>query len=667
MNLTPHARGALLLALGLVVQGCPATGGPTARPRTAARSSAPSIASFSETQPFTSVTHLGGRIYAGTPRGVIRFDADTGEFIRLTRKEGLAGDHVYALSASPLTGLWVATDNGISRYHDGVWTNYPAGNPPGATVTAMAATGAGVWAGGPQGLGRLEDGKWTGYLPGAAVTYLLADLSGRGVWVGTAGEGIYHFTGGKLVSHNPARGQLLRTVRSLTRDANGAILAVGSDGERDRLVFFDGRHWTTYTPSPAGRLRWVQQVAGEVLLAHDERILKLRRFVRPPGKRRATAPSGPVEFDGEPGATAPSGYPAPELYTEPLGCWLPPDPTIVVGFGREMLIATRNVGLARFDGSRVRWYRTSDLLGDFAKLRAACGPGACFMAGGGGVAYRYASADKGFEPFEIAPESRAQAFFRAGSGALMALSSNAAGRSLVLWRLAGKRFERVREYPVSLPQEATVEVRFVRLDPRGVPWVGLRRRDRAGDRRGWGVLLLRDDGTSTYHRSTLLPTEDRPAGSLALPDDIRDVTFIGDVVWLASGVGACRVRGARVDLFTENEGLESEIVHSFARGIDGKQVMVGTYRGVGRYDGEHWYFDYSGPLRAAARVLLRRGDSLWIGTEQGVVRWRGRGRHSVEVSAQVGLAAPDVHDLHFDRHGRLWVLTGSGLSILPAP
>jgi len=653
-------RSRLSLLLLMLNAGCPSKGGPaTAIAGSGFEPKEWEVRSFSETVPFTSVTQLGGKLYAGTPAGAIRFDAQSGDFVRLTAKEGLTGNNVFAVAGSPRSGLWVATDRGLSRFRDGVWTNFPMGTPPGDAVSAMVATDWGVWAGGPHGLGRLRGGKWKGFLPGARVTYLLADLDGNGVWVGTAGEGIHHSRGESFVNYSALKGQRLRAVHNMTFTKSGAVIAAGHGELGHSLSFFDGNYWTSYIPRPAARIRWIQLVNGRVLFSYKDRILVLRRK-----EGEGHLPVGPVALERKLSPDAPSGYPAPRFYTEPLDRWLPSEATIITGHGSGALIGTRTAGLVQYDGTKTRWYRTRDLVGEKAKLAVACSQGKCYLAGGG-VGYVFDG--ESFERVEVTDDktARVDAFVNDGSGAVVAVVVPAEGKSVVTTALQGGKWIQQKAYPITIPS-GRVAVRFARVSPTGDLWVGLGFREPGGELRPWGVAALAVGGSVVYHRSTLLPTENRGPGSLALPDDARDVEFLSDgTVFLATGSGICRINGNKVKLFTENEGLTSEIIHKVVRSPKG-EILVGSHAGLGRFDGKQWRFDFDkeseASLRTPVRALLRDGDTLWVGTGRGLLRSK-EGTLSI-IDSRHGLADDEVHDIYRDQSGRLWVLTAGGLSIL---
>jgi ligand-binding sensor domain-containing protein len=162
-----------------------------------------------------------------------------------------------------------------------------------------------------------------------------------------------------------------------------------------------------------------------------------------------------------------------------------------------------------------------------------------------------------------------------------------------------------------------------------------------------------------FHRSTLTPTENRPRGGLALPDDIRDVWFTSDSYWVATSQGVCRVKDGVVEQFTENEGLASELTYGVGRSAAG-QVLLATHGGLGRFVDGSWYFDLPAPLDAAARAIIVRDHATWLGTSRGVVL---KDPDGVKIyGANKGLASDSVIDIYLEGNKRLWVLTDQGLS-----
>jgi len=805
----------MLISLALLLAGCPPAGrGPVTAAGTSRVGGGAQVTSASERAAYGAVATLNGVHYAATADRLLRFDPKTEAAVAV---EALAGQRVVGLSAESSSGLWAATDRKLWRLHRDKWTSVDFPPSLGGASSAMQATRKGVWVGGTRGLGYLRDGKWNSYLPGARITYLLEDMQTGGVWVGTAGEGLYKYEKGKFVTHSPAKGQTVRHVRCISYTPEGGLLVVGQSADGERLTFFDGRFWTSYRVAPEGVLHWAQMVEQDLFVGHGHGVFRLKRAmpqVSRPGDRRKEIPRGPVTFKGTPAKDAPYGYPVPIFYTEQMETWLPSRISAITGYARHLLLGTPGMGMGHFDGKKVTWLRAGDLLGDNGRLRMACAGDSCYLPGKDGTAYRHQ--DEQFEPVEVTAEkgARVQGFLNLADGRLIAVHIPAGRQSLVVSVLQGERFVPSFESAFNYPS-GRLEVRFLRQGPTGNIWAGLWYSDKVAERQPWGVVVLRQpeekdeappptpavkpkpaaakpaagaagatpaaDETKkpdwnagakpaagdkepaaegekaqaaakdaagakakegeeskaatkeeekpetaakegekpktantepvadvkkpeaaapetaaeetppgaaadaprkeepkpaaapevprippvTFHRSTLLPDEDRPSGSLALPDDIRDVWFEKTFTWMATGLGVCRVKGQVVDLFSENEGLASELTYSVVRSFSG-ELLVATYSGVGRMMGTKWYFDFEGALSRATRVLLPVDEGLWLGTTRGVIRQGGGA--PLHYHESHGLASDAVTDLYLERRpgveDRLWVLTDLGLSIV---
>ncbi len=647
------------------------------------------------------MTSFGGSVYAGTANGVLRFPQGGGDVEAITHIEGVPREDglgvkrvpigaVHRVTGNVKTGLWMATDDLLVRYREGKFDRIEYHPLLGGKVTALLAEGDNIWVGASRSM-AIYNGWWYGFLRGARVTYLLEERVLGGVWVGTEGQGLYRYEGGKFTRHGPDDGQMVKHVRCMAYNDAWGIMAVGRGGGHEWLAFFDGKYWTSYRVEGGEELNWVQQFGGKTLLSHGGGVLRLLRGAprsRDPGQEHRPPSEGPVKLKGQLGPDAPAGYPMHHFYTEHAGIWLPPEPTQVLGTGTETLFSTRRMGVGRFNGKKLHWYRANDLLGDNGRLRMACAASGCYLPGEGGSAYRVWG--ESMEPVKLSGEAgaTAQGFFTDPDGELYSLHAPSHGRSLVVSRLQGESFREVYMAPISLPPGSKLEVRFSRVDEAWRPWVGLWHRGREGDGHGsrqhWGAVRLprlprgplpdaepvelpdwaapekSPPAPTPFFRTTVLPWEDRPPGSLALPDDIRNVWFRGEEVWLATGDGVLRVRGADVLAFTENEGLASEITYAGMVGREG--IMVGSYAGVGRYDGVEWRFDLAEHLNLPSRALLGLGPCLLVGSIRGVVQHCPGGHRFLDVKA--GLVHNDVTDLYLDNMQRLWVMAGGGVSIL---
>ncbi|MCA9665888.1 MAG: hypothetical protein KC503_09885 [Myxococcales bacterium] len=658
------------MSVALAFAGCTPTRGKAETLGSLPRTSRVPLRSFSETQPYTGLALHGNHLYAGTPRGVVRFTLGSRASTRISAKSGLSGNRVSALAASSSSGVWVATEGGLSRYHKDVWTNRPLAGSL-RSVTAMVATSAGVWCGSKSGIAYYDGAKWSSYLPGVKVRHLVGDQSGGGVWVATEGEGLYHFEKGKFVPHNVSRGQPLRAVRSLAYAMDGGLFAVGNlsadEGKigDERLIYYDGRHWTIFRVAPGARLRWVSLVRGRVLLAAEakggqSRIFALKRAdlsLRGPKK----PPIGPLRLAGKRSSTAPSRYPVPYFYTIALELWLPSEATVVEGQGNMVMIGTRGTGAIVYDGKKSTWYRTNDLTGDTQRFKLACEtPDACYLAGGGGRAYRFDG--QRFARVSVDADANAKVLGFALDGSKKAVAVYRLGDKLVLSRHAGSLFQRVVELPIKTPHGAP-GVRFARYAPSGELWIGLDYADKDHEVRPWGVIVIKRDNSYVMHRSSLLPTEDRKPGSLALPDDIRDAMFRKDAAWLATGNGVCFVKGTRVVLHTENEGMQSEITYSVAERDNG-EILAATFGGLGRLVGGRWRFDLGNLRGHVTRAVATDKNVMFVGGDEGLLVLRGNERLSVR--ERDGLSSDQVRDLRIVGNA-LWVLTAGGISIIERP
>jgi ligand-binding sensor domain-containing protein len=125
----------------------------------------------------------------------------------------------------------------------------------------------------------------------------------------------------------------------------------------------------------------------------------------------------------------------------------------------------------------------------------------------------------------------------------------------------------------------------------------------------------------------------------------------------------CGVDNKTVKVFTENDGLESELVHDVVEGLNG-QIWIATSRGIGVWDGNRWSFPKEPPYNVKASALTRDPDGrIWIGTDRGVHRGGQRKAHP-----------PDRHSLGPARRqdpqhgrrfrGRVWALTEKGISVI---
>jgi ligand-binding sensor domain-containing protein len=115
-------------------------------------------------------------------------------------------------------------------------------------------------------------------------------------------------------------------------------------------------------------------------------------------------------------------------------------------------------------------------------------------------------------------------------------------------------------------------------------------------------------------------------------------------------------------VFTENDGMESEIISDIGPGSD-KEIWVATRHGTGRFDGTRWTFPKMGAfyLRATSLADDARGH-YFIGSEKGLLCVGDCDPDPID--SRRGLLDDSVLDLSVDAKGRVWVLTEKGVSIV---
>jgi len=133
------------------------------------------------------------------------------------------------------------------------------------------------------------------------------------------------------------------------------------------------------------------------------------------------------------------------------------------------------------------------------------------------------------------------------------------------------------------------------------------------------------------------------------------------VLWIGTeGHGAFRLSGSQPLQFTKKQGLINDFVRVFLQGRDGS-IWIGTDEGVSRWrpEGIANYGVREGLSYFSVRALLedRNGD-LWIGTERGVSRIHaGAFVHDAVIER---LRSEKIWAIHEDPEGGLWFGTRGG-------
>ncbi len=168
-----------------------------------------------------------GELWVGTDKGLARFH--DGKLIVYQTKQGLPADHIRALSESPSGKLWIATEghhvctwNGKS-FQPSEFNSMPA---RGEINVMLAGPDETVWVGTTAGLVRRKGSQQRSFtsIDGLAndLVYSLTQGANGGVWVGTK-DGISRIQGDRIESFRTRDGLSQSTAYALCEDHEGSL------------------------------------------------------------------------------------------------------------------------------------------------------------------------------------------------------------------------------------------------------------------------------------------------------------------------------------------------------------------------------------------------------------------------------------------------------------
>jgi ligand-binding sensor domain-containing protein/signal transduction histidine kinase len=176
-----------------------------------------------------------GALWIGTEgRGVYRQMA--GQFIHYTTKEGLVNNFVRAFLQSRDGSVWIATDEGVSRWRQQGFTNYEMrdGLCYFSTRSLLEDQDGDVWIGTDRGVSRLHGDKFQNDDTVAALkeekVWAIHQDSDGGLWFGTRTAGLYHRHSGKLDHYTVAQGLASNSIYELLEDKNSNFWISGPNG-----------------------------------------------------------------------------------------------------------------------------------------------------------------------------------------------------------------------------------------------------------------------------------------------------------------------------------------------------------------------------------------------------------------------------------------------------
>jgi len=640
------------LFVAVLGAGCPAAPVPKKRVERL------QIRSFTDPTPIVDLGIAGSFMFAASAAGLDRFDLRAGTRLTLDGDHGLETDRVYALGVDRARDLvWIATDRGVTRFSVSKQTFVDLPDPPAEVTSGLdhaVLTGTGedsVFVGGRFGLYRAMGGKWSA----AGVTEPVSSMvrtSDGALWVGTD-TGLKLVQGQNATDFGPAQGCDLARVQHVVEGPVGGPLAFGVNAEgQPRVVMMTDGRCTTYRVAP--QLEWshVAATRGRVVAAAGDRlyVFKVAMGLRRLGRDQIELLPAPPQGAGQ--------VPPSPLTITALGRRIPGGATAVAVDGEHVLVGTRDLGTAHLDGSgRWSWYRRAELTRDARFLSIACvAKSDCFIAN---AMHGWRFDGKTFNDPGLG-ERPPLAFVRRPDGgdiyALFRLDDGGIG----LAAFANGDWHELPGVVIRLADGVT-ELSFARFAPGGLLWLGVGYVDDQGDIRPNGVALVDIAlGAVSYHHASN-DANAKKRGILPVPINAVDVAFIGtDEVWLATTQGAARVRGTDVRVFSESDGMRSEILRGIACSSAG-MVYVGSRQGVGAFDGEKW----SNPpaLTSPVNDLQFAADGrLWMGTDRGLVSYDGATIRRLD--SRRGLLEDQVAELDIDQFGRLWVRGPEAISVI---
>ncbi len=188
--------------------------------------------------------------------GVVRLNGTTLEYYNI--KEGLGGSAIRGIEQTADGAMWFATEFGVSRFHEGLFTNYTmAEGLSHHEVWCMMLDKSGViWVGTQAGACRFDGKAFVPFpIPRAQVENpeprfdprlvwsIYEDRDGA-MWFSTDGEGLRKFDGKTFTTYTTKDGLVSNETRGIFGDGQGRIW-IGSDD--DGLSCFDCTTFQKFT------------------------------------------------------------------------------------------------------------------------------------------------------------------------------------------------------------------------------------------------------------------------------------------------------------------------------------------------------------------------------------------------------------------------------------
>lgn len=177
----------------------------------------------------------GGVLWVGTDGdGVARIEGN--HVSKLTMKEGLVNNFIRAMLQSGDGSMWIATDEGVSRWTQHGFTNYEMrdGLSYFSTRALLEDRNGDIWIGTDRGLNHLHAGAFvhdrvTETLNEEKVWAIHEDSDG-GLWFGTRNNGLFRWRQNRLTHFTTAQGLASNSIYQILEDQRGSFWMSGPNG-----------------------------------------------------------------------------------------------------------------------------------------------------------------------------------------------------------------------------------------------------------------------------------------------------------------------------------------------------------------------------------------------------------------------------------------------------
>jgi hypothetical protein len=652
----------LLIGLVALVAACPPPEPPPA-PIPPVSTGKVRVRVFTEPSPARLLASAGRFVFVGTDAGLERWDLDGG-VLTLSADHGLSGSHILALAPDPeRRWVWIVTEGGLGHYDAGAQLYSEVPSPPAslgldfaalakeATTSVAPAEDGGAWLASLHGLVYASaQGGWTSTPVKDPIRALARDRAGW-LWIAAKGGLVARKPSGEMVRIGSSQGLAIAEPRMLVELAGERMLVIGADADgHDRLAFGKQLSWVTYRALPD--VRWdaaARRGAGAVVMAGD-RVYRISPAdpaqVRPlarDGMRLVPLAGGGIDW-----------------VIDPVDLVVPPGAMTMRTTDEYLLIGTRDLGTARYrdgDAHPRDWLRRKQMFEDATTLTVACARAQdCWIATGARQAWHWTG-----DRFAAGgPDQVVLAVVRDPTGPIFALHRGAAENEIHLSRIDGTAWAPISKVALSTPGTRP-EVSFARFATPGSLWVGLRYHDGL-ERRAYGLAIVDTaTGKTAYHRTEPNGGGDKkPAKMLAIPVGVVDADVRGGTAWFATNEGIARLVHREVRLWTEADGLRSELARAVTIAPDGS-VIIATGGGAGVWNGVAW--DFPAALRFEINdVVATRNGQVWMATERGIAAWDGKKVRRVDMLR--GLAENEVIDVVADQFDRVWARGPGSLTLI---